>query len=104
MAAKKKSGSPEAAQKKKPTPPAPPKPRSRYAVALDAAARAEILAAVRETQGRRTDAARALGLSVRTLYREIHRLDLWAELERLADEQGWTRWEGYAKGHPGRPS
>jgi DNA-binding NtrC family response regulator len=50
--------------------------RTPYQQALDAAARVAITAAVAAAGGSRTAAARALGLTERTFYREISRLGL----------------------------
>ncbi len=72
----------------------PASPTSRLALALDATARAEILAAVRECEGNLTRAARALGVSHRQVCRECERLGLWEEIDRM----GFPRQAGPARG------
>lgn len=68
--------------------------RTRYQQAQDSAARREILAAMGEASGARIQAATLLGLEPRTFYREIERLSLWDELDRLARVNGWPAREG----------
>lgn len=70
----------------------PKKPTGRYGGALDAAARLEILACFREAKGIRVDVAKLMGVSTRTLYREIDRLNLRAEIDREAERHGWPAW------------
>ena len=67
---------------------------TRYQRALDLAARVEILAALGETKGNRLAAAKLLGLTPNTLFREINRLALWDALDKEASERGWTERKG----------
>lgn len=55
------------------------------------AAKREILRALHEAQGDRAAAARALGQATpRSLYRWIERLGMWAEVDALVAEHGFT--------------
>ena len=48
-------------------------------------ARAEIAEAIESTRGNLRRAAYVLGLEVRTLYRYVHRANLWAEVDKARD-------------------
>lgn len=45
----------------------------------------------RQAKGSRTEAARVLGVSERSLYRMIKSLDMWAEIDVIAEECGYGR-------------
>jgi transcriptional regulator of acetoin/glycerol metabolism len=76
-----------------PKPAAPPPADLTLAAALDAAARVAIARAWRAHEGNLTHAAATLGVSARTLHRELVRLALWPELEAL----GYARQAGPAR-------
>lgn len=61
-----------------------PRSETPYQIAQDAAAKAAILEAWASGTGRPSDVASALGVSLSTLYREIRRLGMGAELPGYA--------------------
>lgn len=52
-------------------------------------ARAAILDALEQAQGRRAGAARVLCVDERTLYRYLSRMRMWDEVDALARARGW---------------
>jgi DNA-binding NtrC family response regulator len=69
-------------------------PPGAYDAAVDGMARATIIGALVAMKGSRTEAAKALGMTLRRLYREIDRLEkaapgLKTELDRLSIEHNW---------------
>jgi transcriptional regulator with GAF, ATPase, and Fis domain len=59
-----------------------------------ALARQRLLKAFEDAHGRRDEAARALGASVRSVYRWLNRLDAWDALDTLMEKKGYERIPG----------
>lgn len=57
-----------------------------------------VVSAIDAANGSKKQAAEALGISPRSLYNLIHRLDLWAALDRAARAHGWPWRAGRPRG------
>lgn len=66
--------------------------------AANAARRTAILRAIDDAGGNRSRAANALGISKRSLIRWCHDLDLWAEVDAIANKHGYLHSGGTQRG------